>query len=42
MSLIPTLGRRRQENLSEFRANLVYRERSRIARDIEKPCVETK
>lgn len=34
--LVPTLGRQRQKDLSEFEAGLVYRGNSRTARDIKR------
>ena len=36
MPLIPVLGRQRQEKLCEFKANMVYRVRSRTAMATQK------
>ena len=43
MPLIPALGRKRQEDLCEFKVSLVYKESSRSARAVtpEKPCFKT-
>ena len=38
--MIPALGRKRQVNLCEFKANLVYREFQGSQDYIEKPCLE--
>jgi hypothetical protein len=41
ISLIPTLGRQRQEKqIPEFKASMVNRGSSRIVRATEKPCLE--
>jgi hypothetical protein len=40
--LIPALGRQRQEDLCEFKANLVYRASSRTARAIQRNPVSKK
>ena len=42
MPLIPALGRQRQEDLCEFKANLVHRMSSKPGGAIERPCLKKK
>jgi hypothetical protein len=42
LPLIPTLGRQRQEALCEFKASLVYKSSSRIARATQRNPVSKK
>lgn len=40
--LTPALGKKRQKNLCEFEANLVYTASSRPARQYNEPCFKQK
>jgi hypothetical protein len=40
--LIVALGKLREADLWEFKANLISKENCRSAKDIQKPCLKTK